>query len=228
MKRGFTIWEMLGVIVIVLLIAAILLPVFYGPRDHSPRISCLSQEKQLGLTLIQYTDNYDGFMPPPTHNIQYTWRNAVYAQIKSNSINNDIYKCPEDDRPVGPDGFFQSYAFNAGSVLSKWGAKPDSYATVPHPETLVLLCEVQNTDYAALDIDDAVRFTPSKHILAVRHKDGANFLFADGHTRWFRPSAFSATSAAIGKPPVRWHRDPHHPLSKNALAVLADAQARAQ
>lgn len=233
MQRGLTFWQILGrtlaVLCLLLFVAAVLFPLFAKPRGHGGRqTSCLSQEKQLGLGLLQYADNNDELMPPITHDLKNTWRVAVYPQVRANSI----YKCPEDERDTpGPDSYAQSYALNAGSVLNTWRAKPQTLASAPHPETLVLLCEVQNTDDAVFDADDTVRFSPDQHILAVRHSGGGNYLLADGHSKWFRPSAFTANTTppgTMGTTVPHWHRDPRRALSTNAVAVLADAQARAQ
>ena len=228
MKHRPSIWEWVGVTVIVLFVAAVLFPIFAKSHGGGHHGSCMSNEKQLGLGLLQYVDNYDELMPPVTHDQKNTWRIAAYNYIKSDGV----YKCPDDERTTpGPDGHFQSYAFNAGSVVNSWGAKPQSPQTAPEYETLVLLCEIQNTDHAAFDIDDPVRFSPDKHILAVRHSGGGNYLLADGHAKWFRPSAFTASPPApgtLGTTIPRWYRAPRRALSANARAVLVDAQARAQ
>lgn len=61
--RGFTLIELLVVIAIIAILAAILFPVFAQARDKARQTSCLSNNKQLGLALLMYTQDYDETWP---------------------------------------------------------------------------------------------------------------------------------------------------------------------
>ena len=62
-KRGFTLIELLVVIAIIAILAAILFPVSATAREKARQTACLSNEKQLGLAFIQYTEDYDEILP---------------------------------------------------------------------------------------------------------------------------------------------------------------------
>ena len=62
-KSGFTLIELLVVVAIISLLAAILYPVFEQARNRANIASCTSNVKQLCLGILQYTQDYDDYMP---------------------------------------------------------------------------------------------------------------------------------------------------------------------
>jgi len=63
-RRAFTLIELLVVIAIIAILASILFPVFARARENARRASCMSNVKQIGLGLMQYTQDYDERYPP--------------------------------------------------------------------------------------------------------------------------------------------------------------------
>jgi prepilin-type N-terminal cleavage/methylation domain-containing protein/prepilin-type processing-associated H-X9-DG protein len=62
-RKGFTLIELLVVIAIIAILAAILFPVFAQAREKARAISCLSNEKQIGLAINMYVQDYDETFP---------------------------------------------------------------------------------------------------------------------------------------------------------------------
>jgi len=95
---GFTLIELLVVIAIIAILAAILFPVFATAREKARQTTCLNNEKQIGLAIMQYVSDYDEFYPMsnwgggttaysgPT----YSWRMEVYPYVQTNRV----FQCP--------------------------------------------------------------------------------------------------------------------------------------
>ena len=153
-KGGFTLIEMLVVVAIISLLAAILFPVFSAVREKARAASCASNLKQIGLGLMQYQQDYDEQMPigayytpANTTSLGAGWYGSIYPYVKST----DVARCPSDMTKASKGGFLiVSYAANmnlAGpykySRLSSW----------QKPSVTVMACEFGRA-VAKLDLGD--------------------------------------------------------------------------
>ncbi len=127
MRRAFTLIELIVVIAIISILAAILFPVFAQARDKARGAACMSNMKQIGLAVQQYVQDYDerlffraskdstaanlgkirsGAVIPGTDTVATAsaqWYNVLMPYIKST----DVYNCPSDTAPTAsatPDG----------------------------------------------------------------------------------------------------------------------------
>lgn len=92
--RGFTLIELLVVIAIIAILAAILFPVFARARENARRSSCQSQEKQIALGVIQYTQDYDNTYPNVS---PWTATGALSTDpIQPYMKSTQIFVCPSD------------------------------------------------------------------------------------------------------------------------------------
>lgn len=63
-RHGFTLVELLVVIAIISVLAAILFPAFASAREKARQIACLSNERQIGLAVMQYAQDNDESIVP--------------------------------------------------------------------------------------------------------------------------------------------------------------------
>lgn len=62
-KRGFTLIELLVVIAVIALLMGILMPALSAAREQGRRAVCAQNEKNTGLGLFLYANDYDGRLP---------------------------------------------------------------------------------------------------------------------------------------------------------------------
>ena len=67
--EGFTLIELLVVIAIIAILASILMPVLASAEEKAKRISCLNNERQVGLAMQMYGADNKGKIPYPSGNI---------------------------------------------------------------------------------------------------------------------------------------------------------------
>ncbi len=121
--KGFTLIELLVVIAIIAILAAILFPVFARARENARRASCSSNLKQIGLGILQYSQDYDEQWVPKDFwwngsGQVPSWRQNVQPYVKSTQL----FSCPSNPNNKGT----ADQAVVAGTIaLSSLSGHPD-------------------------------------------------------------------------------------------------------
>jgi len=156
-RKGFTLIELLVVIAIIAILAAILFPVFAKAREEARRSSCLSNENQIGLAVLQYVQDYDEYYPqryatagPPTTPTLETWRSAVQPYIKS--IN--VWKCPDDPAAQTPNPGLDGGQFESGyEIWAPAGFQGFPFDIAAGQYGNQNIASIQDPDYALLIVE---------------------------------------------------------------------------
>jgi prepilin-type N-terminal cleavage/methylation domain-containing protein/prepilin-type processing-associated H-X9-DG protein len=170
-RRGFTLIELLIVIAIIAILAAILFPVFARARENARKASCLSNLKQLGLGIMQYSQDYDEYNPPAAgYAGQSNWWDASWVTITQPYVKSvQIFRCPSDTADKTKGGWVRdgiSYQINAyvndfwngrygattpgGDWIYNDWARPVSLAKINQPATTILVGERHNGEMQSL------------------------------------------------------------------------------
>ena len=216
---GFTLIEMLVVIAIIAVVAAILFPVFAKAREKARQTTCLSNMKQLSLAVAEYTIDYDDHFPNQVSaeagdELTGAWiyydlfadafdvdKGSLYPYVKDKSV----YIC-RDDVAGTKNGL--SYSMN-GCVSSKelpdggfmQGIPP---AKIVEPSNTMLFGEEASytlndpTSDPALGTSDDGYFNVTSNGFSTRHTSGSIISFVDGHAKWYTPSQARAAMVLTG------------------------------
>ncbi|RYX83118.1 DUF1559 domain-containing protein [bacterium] len=150
---GFTLIELLVVIAIIAILAAILFPVFARARENARRSSCQSNLKQVGLSFMQYAQDYDEVQPfddlGSVDGVSWSgiWMYRMQPYIKSYQI----LRCPSDSNANIPAAFQGNSSYvinnmynnmgdgNFGAFSSRVGRiRTVSLASINSPSTTVM------------------------------------------------------------------------------------------
>ncbi|HJN18099.1 MAG TPA: DUF1559 domain-containing protein, partial [Armatimonadota bacterium] len=212
---GFTLVELLVVIAIIVIIAAILFPVFARAREKARQASCSSNLRQLGLALNMYAGDYDErFYVHCPQDLTRSGSNCQMIGILPYVRNTQIYACPSFGRnlPMGgrthPSGVVlpkvpRSYGFNMGLDWT-------NLAQVEYPSECFLMADTTNfggrADCCAVGYLAPVprnncccTRAPFGHV-APRHNEGANHCFVDGHIKWMKVTEAVHGNSASRRP----------------------------
>jgi prepilin-type N-terminal cleavage/methylation domain-containing protein/prepilin-type processing-associated H-X9-DG protein len=194
--QGFTLIEVLAVIVILGVLAAMVIPAISSVRARGHAVACMSNLRQVGLGMELYLQENRGYYPEiygkgtePTKT--WMWKLGPYLDFPENAMGPSplakaagVFVCP--DPSFNRKTRNASYAYNVAIDWSPWFYRKSA---VPEPRKTFLVVEADvNSDY----------FSPFATADVSRRHPGhtANFLFVDGHVE--------ALSQTIPATDTRW------------------------
>ncbi len=203
--RGFTLVELMVVIAIIAILAAILFPVFSKARERARATACQSNLRQLGMALRQYVmDNDETYPGGPyvyllnmdvpddkcggTAVPQYTGANypsTIFTVLFPYITNEGIQVCPSRSGFCYPQQFRETLSARSSYAYNYLCWNQRSEGEIRDPVYQVLMCDCRS---AWVDFDAAIwRYigdpTLIESNLSCWHNEKFNVLFGDGHVK---------------------------------------------
>lgn len=111
-RTAFTLVELLVVLAIIGVLAGLLLPVFLSARGKAREIVCISNLRQIGLSISMYAQDYDGLYPfavdpadkytpqiwssEPQFQAQIQFMPLIQEALQPYTRSRDLFDCPAD------------------------------------------------------------------------------------------------------------------------------------
>ena len=209
---GFTLIELLVVIAIIAILASMLLPALSSAKQRAWTTSCISNLRQIGLSMRMYADENQELYPESGVDIHWgaidaiTGKPSWLEQIVSYAKNTNVFNCPGNVQlprdMQGPFNYFNGcrVAYLAASALASVKGTsilfPSAYVLSGDTCGIPKLSSGEGTggtfdpldadkdDYSQNCVGGPTNGTPYE--LWQVHTLGQNILFADGHSKWYK------------------------------------------
>jgi prepilin-type N-terminal cleavage/methylation domain-containing protein len=160
--NGFTLVELLVVLAIIGILAALILTPLSRAREKARKATCINNLRQITAAVRMYADDSNQFVPPPSQNPDRVWGAykefmKQYVALRGASSQRDaLFACPSDTwcyidfngarisqgEHSRAQNDYSSYAFNSGNYHSNFqGIAGQRLTTIKEPAKTILLAE---------------------------------------------------------------------------------------
>lgn len=203
MTRAFSLLELLVVIIIIGILAALLLPTLHRAKAAAHTAACINNTRQINLALRMYADEHQDAIRAMTNNenLFVTYKDSIQPYLLRNGAhtNDLLFACPADDFNCDDQAIselflfdhvegksfhrqkvthYSSYFFNgeaADKPETRMGQKP--FSSVREPSRVVLLGELSGAlGLSAHDRKEPYQFNNARNVMS----------FVDGHVSYIR------------------------------------------
>jgi prepilin-type N-terminal cleavage/methylation domain-containing protein/prepilin-type processing-associated H-X9-DG protein len=196
-RNGFTLIELLVVVAIIAILAALLLPALSKAREKARQAVCMSNLKQLGIGLLIYAQDFDGWTPYNWDGKNgwndILWAGKYFPGTATNLRSRELFACPSGPklggafhnetygiRVEGTDSCMNwRIAGGTAIIYRNLGSAP--VVTSYRPSTFAFVGDSQNSSKRQAYYWIFAGGATCTLRLCARHSGKANILFGDGH-----------------------------------------------
>lgn len=191
--KAFTLIELLTVIATIAILAVLIFPAIERGSANAKKAACMSNLRQLGGALIQYTGENQNILPyraitPPESMYSFPWHGALARQALGSYLDpaSKVYFCPSNRNPEfapSADSSFWGFCarFTGEKLLTYMQKAPiPGYAGRDDP----LIWDVSYYDWG----DERAVYCNHQGKRGRNPALGQNAIFGDGHLEWIPAS----------------------------------------
>lgn len=193
LRSGFTLVELLVVLAVIAILMSLLMPALHKAREEGRNIACANQQRQAGMCINLYMNDYNNFFPPG----QISWLNSWQTILNKQGYltQTALTRCPSAVA-VPSSWVIRGYGMNCNAETWKMtdGSRPGLMEStsdpmvpkrlnaVERPTKTVLIAEVACGIMNYYNSGDTLTVYQGQN--AFRHRNGMNWTFVDGHVRF--------------------------------------------
>ena len=206
---GFTLIELLVVIAIIAILAGMLLPALSKAKESARKTKCTSNLHNLGLAMLMYADDNDGFIPRGNDPL---WWKVLTPMLGGRNTNDygrvQVYLCPSYPNKKQLICFVVN-AWRFSSPTDPVGSEDIGLARlnkIQQPTGTIYLADDENGSWRPIitslasgdntELNDVWNpehlpykaggktLNTQRRVAHARHGSGPNLMFYDGHAAW--------------------------------------------
>ncbi len=196
-RRRFTLIELLIVIAIIAILAAMLLPALNKAKEKARSIVCINNLKQLGTSFLFYADDSNGYVKAPSYsnfswillNTEEQYGGNPYIKTLVEKKSKILY-CPS--APLKPDMYdIVDEKNQCYGMVFEVTSLPKGVSTAINPINYIKLSSVKKPSLTALLGDSLAKPYQTQYPViiphslmypySIRHNLRSNLFFMDGH-----------------------------------------------